>query len=455
MIATAAAAVSRRRPSSSSSVRRATSWARKPSPPSAITVGSRVPTSSFASNLRDGRAAECTCAQSTPAPRVCPRGVPGVGDAASRNRGDPGRGLSFGAIFDDGRSPFDSTRGKGHHHANDEAIELRVSTVAGRAAAGRCCALLGSLSRGCGAQLARGRGGPAGGDRAAFAAAPGLHAGAPGGDHRAAGSAASPSACRTSCAQHVAHDMRELGLEVDRDPSYGHDLTVHLSVSVQAVGQLSRARAAMYVIARRAAAGADRFRRDHRGAGSPGERAGARSGRAAGAIRRAPAEYADSLYGRRLRPLRDTVGRHAFGRGARRRHASATRRWTWPQVRRLRPDAARACRAGAAGRGADAECASPRATTSCTARRCWTQGRPREAYLAFEQAYLLDDNAESLFGLAESLLRAGARQDALIFYRAYLQQAEPGSPLAARAVAQVSAIEAAPQPASRSPRGRA
>ena len=28
-----------------------------------------------------------------------------------------------------------------------------------------------------------------------------------------------------------------------------------------------------------------------------------------------PAEYANSIYGRRLRPLRDTVGRHSFGRG--------------------------------------------------------------------------------------------------------------------------------------------
>ena len=88
----------------------------------------------------------------------------------------------------------------------------------------------------------------------------------------------------------------------------------------------------------------------------------------------------------------------------------------------------------------------PRAATSSAARRCWPRGRPRDAYAAFEQAYLQDDEAEALFGLAESLLRAGARQDALIFYRAYLHKAEPGSPLAARAVAQVSAIESAPKP---------
>ncbi len=49
--------------------------------------------------------------------------------------------------------------------------------------------------------------------------------------------------------KHVTQDMRELGLDVDRDAAAGHDLSVHLSVSVQAVGRLSRARAAMYVIA--------------------------------------------------------------------------------------------------------------------------------------------------------------------------------------------------------------
>jgi len=45
-----------------------------------------------------------------------------------------------------------------------------------------------------------------------------------------------------------------------------------------------------------------------------------------------------------------------------------------------------------------------------------------------------------------ALQRAGAKQDALIFYRAYLHKAEPGSPQAARAVAQMSAIEGAPKP---------
>ena len=49
--------------------------------------------------------------------------------------------------------------------------------------------------------------------------------------------------------KHVTQDMRELGLDVDRHEAVSHDLAVHLSVSVQAVGRLSRARAAMYVIA--------------------------------------------------------------------------------------------------------------------------------------------------------------------------------------------------------------
>jgi tetratricopeptide (TPR) repeat protein len=242
----------------------------------------------------------------------------------------------------------------------------------------------------------------------------------------------------------VAQDMRELGLEVDRDPAGAYDLSVHLSVSVQAVGHLSRARAAMYVLA---ADGQMLEQIDSGEVIEAPDRIGAALARdlvARLARSQRPAEYADSIYGRRLRPLRDTVGRHSYGRfsygdGMPPVEALnlANKNGVYDMTLRGRTELAPPVEAPAPVRAAAHD-------DMVRAQALLEQGRPRDAYAAFEQAFLQDDAADPLFGLAESLLRAGARQDALIFYRAYLRQADPGSPLAARAVAQVSAIEAAP-----------
>ena len=240
--------------------------------------------------------------------------------------------------------------------------------------------------------------------------------------------------------------MRELGLDVDRHEAVSHDLSVHLSVSVQAVGRLSRARAAMYVIA---SDGQMLEQIDSDEIVESPDRIGAALARdlvARLARSPRPAEYADAIYGPRLRPLRDTVGRHAagrttFGEGLPPIESLnlANKYGVYDTTLRGRtelappveaPEPVRAAARGDIQRG----------------QALLAEGRPRDAYAAFEQAYLQDDESEPLFGLAESLLRAGAKQDALIFYRAYLHKAEPGSPQAAKAVAQVSAIESAPKP---------
>ena len=109
----------------------------------------------------------------------------------------------------------------------------------------------------------------------------------------------------------VARDMRELGLEVDRNPSFGHDLTVHLSASVQAVGQLARARAAMYVTVE----GQLLEQIDSAEIIEAPARLGSALARdLVERLARSPraSEYADTLYGRRLRPLRDdgVLARH-------------------------------------------------------------------------------------------------------------------------------------------------
>ncbi len=244
----------------------------------------------------------------------------------------------------------------------------------------------------------------------------------------------------------VAQDMRELGLDVDRDATVGHDLAVHLSVSVQGVGRLSRARAAMYVIAGDGQI-LEQIDSDEI-VEAPGRIAGALARDLVPRLARSqrPAEYADSIYGRRLRPLRDTVGRHSFGRGnygdglpPQEALNLVNRYANFDTTLRGLTELPPPVEAPAPVRAAAQEDIQ-------RGQALLTEGRPRDAYAAFEQAYLQSGDAEPLFGLAESLLRAGARQDALIFYRAYLRQAEPGSPLAARAVAQMSAIEGGAKP---------
>jgi len=247
----------------------------------------------------------------------------------------------------------------------------------------------------------------------------------------------------------VTHDMRELGLDVDRQETAGHDLSVHLSVSVQAVGRLSRARAAMYVIA---SDGQLLEQIDSDEIVEAPDRIGAALARdlvARLARSPRPAEYANAIYGQRLRPLRDTVGRHAAGRGnygdgmpPQEALNLGNRYGVYDTTLRGRTELAPPVEAPEPARAAAREDIQ-------RGQALLAEGRPRDAYAAFEEAYLRDDQAEPLFGLAESLLRAGAKQDALIFYRAYLRRAEPGSPLAARAVAQMGAIEsppAAPKP---------
>jgi len=153
------------------------------------------------------------------------------------------------------------------------------------------------------------------------------------------------------------------------------------------------------------------------------------------------AKYADALFGRRLRPLRDTVGRHAAGRGDEMagvpplemlNYGTVTRSyppptaWTTLPPPAAAPEGARLAMQAAMQKG----------------QALLAAGQPRESYAAYEEAYLQDGSAEPLFGMAESLLRAGAKQQAAIFYRAYLRRAPPGSPDAAKANARVSALEA-------------
>jgi hypothetical protein len=245
----------------------------------------------------------------------------------------------------------------------------------------------------------------------------------------------------------VRRDMRELGLEVDGAPGLGHDLTVHLSASVQGVGRLARARAALWLMTDGQLL--EQIRSDEV-IESPDRLSDALARDLVERLAQSPrtAEYANTLYGRRLRPLRDSVGRHSFGRG------DETAGMPPIEMLNLGSETRRANRRTTEGR---TELAPP--ATAPEAARASAQaemqkghgllaaGQARDAYAAFEGAYLLNGSPEPLFGMAESLLAAGAKQQAVIFYRAYLRRAEPNSPEAAKANAQVTALEpTAPRP---------
>ena len=183
---------------------------------------------------------------------------------------------------------------------------------------------------------------------------------------------------------------------------------MHLSVSVQAVGRLSRARAAMYVIA------ADGQMLEQIDSDeiieSPDRIGGALARDLVARLARSPrpAEYADSIYGRRLRPLRDTVGRHAAGRED---HGDgmppsetlnlANKYGVYDTTLRGRTELAPPVEAPEPVRAAARE--RPPARPGAAGRR------PGARRLRGIRAGLsADDDAEPLFGLAESLLRAGA-----------------------------------------------
>jgi hypothetical protein len=244
----------------------------------------------------------------------------------------------------------------------------------------------------------------------------------------------------------VKRDMRELGLDVDGDAVAGYDLAVNVSASVQGIGRLVRGRASAWVLADgQLVAQLDSAEIID----APDRLPAALARDLVERLSRSPraAEYADTLYGRRLRPLHDTVGRHAVGHADQGGGLPMLDPSAWSDGRRVynrtlrgRPELPPPPEAPAAARAtASADVQEGQALLQA--------GRYHDAYVAFEQAYLLDGDAEPLFGIAETLLRGGSRQDALIFYRAYLGRAQPGSPSAARALAQIGALNPpAPDP---------
>jgi hypothetical protein len=111
----------------------------------------------------------------------------------------------------------------------------------------------------------------------------------------------------------VLRRLREAGFSVEQTPRYPHDAELALAVAVDGAGAVPRARAVM-----RASAGARRL--DELAAAEraapPAELADALARELVLGLARSAgvSAFADETYGARLRPLADTVGRHATGR---------------------------------------------------------------------------------------------------------------------------------------------
>jgi tetratricopeptide (TPR) repeat protein len=243
----------------------------------------------------------------------------------------------------------------------------------------------------------------------------------------------------------VKQDMTELGLEVEKNPRLGYDLGVSLSATVQTVGRLVRARAVLGISSGEGADARVIESIDSAEVIQPVERlAGALAADLVEKLARSvrAAEYADAVYGRRLRPLRDTTGSHTAGRGDQGEGAPpveammlSDRRRPYDRTRHGRPELPLPATDPTTHAAAQSE--------SAKAQSLLTAGDYRAAYAAFEEAYILDRDVEPLFGMAESLFSAGSRQDALIFYRAYLQTA-PQGPSSTKAQSKLTDLDPSP-----------
>jgi len=153
------------------------------------------------------------------------------------------------------------------------------------------------------------------------------------------------------------------------------------------------------------------------------------------------AEYADALYGRRTRPLRETVGRRSYvfdEGGAPPLEAQIDETRAIPYERSamgiaiLSPTPAPS---------ADALAAASLHAERGTALR--ERGQLRDAYAEFEEAFVLHDDPAYIYELGDAAQKLGDRDDALGFYRDYLRRA-PQGPRASDAANLIRDLGAAP-----------
>lgn len=217
----------------------------------------------------------------------------------------------------------------------------------------------------------------------------------------------------------VKRHMRGAGLTVVTDASEAHDVELRLAVESREMGKLTRGRAAMQVIA------GDRvlsqWKTDEHVESTRGfDPALARD--LVAKLEHSPglASYADSLYGRRMRTLTETVGRRSI----------VNEQDSPPPLEQIEaaggtsgapggepllpppPSAENLEAAGSHGQKGDA---------------LFQAGQFREAYEQFEEAFLLSQDPQYVYDMGECRRGLGNSGDAVAFYRDYLRRAPDGA----------------------------
>lgn len=232
----------------------------------------------------------------------------------------------------------------------------------------------------------------------------------------------------------VKRHMRGAGLSVVTDAAEAHDVELRLAVESRPVGKLTRGRAAMQVIA------GDRvlsqWKTDEHVEPARGfDPELARDLVAKLAHSPGLASYADSLYGRRMRTLNETVGRRSI----------SLEQDSPPPLEQIE-----AAGGASAPRGEPLVPPPPSAENVQAAGTHGQQGATlaqsgqfREGYEQLEEAFLLSQDPSYVYEMGECQRGLGNAADALAFYRDYLRRAPDGAK-ATDAANRIRELEAKP-----------
>jgi tetratricopeptide (TPR) repeat protein len=215
----------------------------------------------------------------------------------------------------------------------------------------------------------------------------------------------------------VKRNMRGFGLTVVGDSTDPHDVELRLAVESRGVGRLTRGRAAMQVIA------GDRVLSqwstdEHVESAHGFDPALAQELVAKLASSPRVAKYADSLYGERVRPLTETVGRRAYvpEYGGTPPMEVLDETGPSPMAKVEMPSLPKPS-------AEDIAAAAPIATKG---NELYAAGKFADAYGQFEEAFILSQDAALVYEMGECQRNLGNAADALGFYRDYLRRAPDG-----------------------------
>ncbi|HEY3593498.1 MAG TPA: hypothetical protein VGL13_06480 [Polyangiaceae bacterium] len=233
----------------------------------------------------------------------------------------------------------------------------------------------------------------------------------------------------------VKKNMRGYGFSVVGDTSEPHDVELRLAVESRGVGRLMRGRAAMQMIAGGRVLG--QWDTDEHVESTHGfDPALAHDLVAKLASSPGVVSYADSIYGQRIRPLKETVGRRAYipeygGTPPLEMTDDVT-----PPRSEVASEEATAPPPPTPGNVAAARPIADKGNS------LYADGHFAEAYSQFEDAFLLSQDPLYMFEMGECQRGLGNAGDAASFYRDYQRRA-PDGPKAAETASRLRELTAA------------